>query len=100
NAYAVSGTLHVLSVSGLHVGIIYIALNFLLGFLDRFKKTAALKAGILIVFLWFYALLTGLSPSVLRSATMLSFIVIGKRTGRTTNMYNTLGASAFFLLAW
>ncbi|MCX6292101.1 MAG: ComEC/Rec2 family competence protein [Bacteroidetes bacterium] len=100
NAYAASGALHVLSVSGLHVGIIYIALNSVLFFMNRNRKTKVLKAGILIMFLWFYALLTGLSPAVLRSAAMLSFIVIGKAFERSTNMYNTLAASAITLFCF
>jgi len=70
SAYAASGALHVLSVSGLHVGIIYVAINFLLSFLDKKHKTKILKSVVIILFLWYYALLTGLSPSVLRSATM------------------------------
>ena len=100
NAYAASGALHVLSVSGLHVGIIYIALNAVLFFLNRNKKTRIIKAGILILFLWYYALLTGLSPAVLRSAAMLSYIVIGKALDRYTNMYNTLAASAITLFCF
>ncbi len=99
-AYAASGALHVLSVSGLHVGIIYIALNAFLFFLNRNKKTRVMKAGILILFLWYYALLTGLSPAVLRSAAMLSFIVLGKALDRYTNMYNTLAASAIALFCF
>jgi competence protein ComEC len=98
SAYAASGALHVLSVSGLHVGIIYVALNFFLGFLQYGRRERLLKSAIIILFLWFYALLTGLSPSVLRSATMLSFIVIGNMTRQHTNLCNTLAASAFFLL--
>ncbi len=100
NAYAASGALHVLSVSGLHVGIIYIALNAVLFFMNRNKKLKLVKAGILILFLWYYALLTGFSPAVLRSAAMLSYIVIGKSLGRYTNMYNTLAASAITLFCF
>ncbi len=100
NAYAASGALHVLSVSGLHVGIIYLAFSSLLFFMDRNKKARLIKAGILILFLWYYALLTGLSPAVLRSAAMLSYIVIGKALGRYTNMYNTLAASAMTLFCF
>lgn len=100
NAYAASGALHVLSVSGLHVGIIYIALSAVLFFMNRNRKTKVLKAAILILFLWFYALLTGLSPAVLRSAAMLSYIVIGKSLDRYTNMYNTLAASAMTLFCF
>jgi len=98
SAYAASGALHVLSVSGLHVGIIYVAINFILSFLDRRRKTKLLKSILIILFLWFYALLTGLSPSVLRSATMLSFIIVGSLKRPYTQLYNTLAASAFFLL--
>ena len=99
-AYAASGALHVLSVSGLHVGIIYLALSAALFFLNRNSKTKIIKAVILIFFLWYYALLTGLSPAVLRSAAMLSFIVFGKALDRYTNMYNTLAASAIALLCF
>jgi competence protein ComEC len=98
NAYSASGALHVLSVSGLHVGIIYFGLNLLLKFLDKKRKTKIFKSFIIIFFLWFYALLTGLSPSVLRSAAMLTFIVIGTMRTQPTNTYNTLAASAMFLL--
>jgi competence protein ComEC len=98
SAYAASGALHVLSVSGLHVGIIYVAINFMLSFLDRKRKTKLIKSVLIILFLWFYALLTGLSPSVLRSATMLSFIIVGSLKRPYTQLFNTLAASAFFLL--
>ncbi len=98
NAYAASGALHVLSVSGLHVGIIYMAINILLSFLNYNRRTRLFKSIIIILFLWFYAMLTGLSPSVLRSAAMLSFIVVGNMFRQRTNLYNTLAASAFFLL--
>lgn len=98
NAYASTGALHVLSVSGLHVGIIYVVFNALLAFLDKHAKGRYLKALILLLLLWFYASLTGLSPSVLRSATMFSFIIAGRSLGRYTNIYNTLAASALLLL--
>ena len=98
SAYAAAGALHVLSVSGLHVGIIFVAINFILGFLNRNKYTRLVKSALIVLFLWFYALLTGLSPSVLRSATMLTFIIIGKSTRQHTSLYNTVAASAFFLL--
>jgi competence protein ComEC len=99
-AYSSAGATHVLAVSGLHVGIIYVILNGFLVFFDRIKYGNILKAIILISFLWFYALLTGLSPSVLRAVTMFSFIVVAKATKRNTNIYNTLAVSAFFLLLY
>lgn len=96
--YSSAGAMHVLAVSGLHVGIIYFVLNFFLGFLDNSKRGKYLKAIILILFLWCYALITGMSPSVLRSATMFSFIIVGGVLNRPVSIYNSLGASAFLLI--
>ena len=98
SSYSSTGALHVLSVSGLHVAIVYVVFNWMLFFLDKSKNGKFFKAILLILFLWFYAALTGLSPSVLRAATMFSFIVIAKSTNKHTNIYNTLAASAFLLL--
>jgi len=98
SAYSQTGALHVLSVSGLHVGIVFVVLNALLFFLDRFKYGVSLKAFLLIFFLWFYAFISGLSPSVMRAATMLSFIVYAKSFKKKSTIYNTLAASALFLL--
>ncbi len=98
NAYQASGTLHILSVSGMHVAIIYLALNFLLGFMDKKRGSKIIKTVIVILFLWFYAALTGLAPAVLRSATMLSFMVVGTLRKNPANIYNSLLASCIFLL--
>ena len=97
-AYATAGAMHVLAVSGLHVGIIFLILNTLLSALDTSKKGRIVKAIILLIVLWSYALLTGLSPSVLRAATMFSFVIMGTVLNRKSSIYNTLAASAFFLL--
>ncbi len=96
-AYSSSGALHVLSVSGLHVGVIFMVMAWLLLFLDKIKYGVVLKTILLLAGLWFYAMLTGLSPSVVRSATMFSFIVVGKSGKRNTNIYNIIASSAFFL---
>lgn len=100
SAYSSTGALHVLSVSGLHVGIIFIVFNWLLLFFDKMKYGNVLKASVLILLLWLYAALTGLSPSVLRAAAMFSFIVIAKSFSYYTNIYNTLAASALVLLIY
>lgn len=97
-AFASAGALHVLSVSGLHVGVIFMVMTYLLVFLDKIKYGKIIKTIILLLGLWFYALLTGLSPSVVRAATMFSFVVIGQAGRRNTNIYNILSCSAFFLL--
>ncbi|MBT6807961.1 MAG: DUF4131 domain-containing protein [Flavobacteriales bacterium] len=96
--YSSSGAMHVLAVSGLHVGIIFLAFSYFLFFLDRIKYGPYLKAIILILILWSYALFTGMSASVLRASTMFSFVIIGGMLKRKTNIYNTLAASAIFLL--
>lgn len=98
NAYSSSGALHVLSVSGLHVAIIFAVFDKLLSFLLRFKNGKYYKAILILLILWLYALITGLSPSVMRSAAMLSFVVIGKLINRNASIYNILSASAFVLL--
>ncbi len=96
--FASAGAMHVLAVSGLHVGIVYMVLVVLFGFLQRQKAGRVFFVLLVISALWIFAFLTGLSPSVSRAATMFSFVVIGKNMRRQTNIYNTLAASAFLLL--
>lgn len=97
-AYSASGALHVLSVSGLHVAIIFAVFDKLLWFLLQLKNGKYYKAILILLILWAYAFLTGLSPSVMRSAAMLSFVVVGKLINRNASIYNILCASAFVLL--
>ena len=98
-AYAASGAMHVLAVSGLHVGIVYGLILLLFKQLRLHSgKGRWWLAATSIAVLWIYAFVTGLSPSVLRAVTMFSFIALGKALQRNTNIYNTLAASAFVLL--
>lgn len=96
--YSSTGAMHILSVSGMHVGIIYLFLEFLLSFMGKRRRTRMLKTVILMTFIWFYALLTGLSPSVIRASTMLSFIILGRSLDRSPDMYNILSASLILIL--
>lgn len=98
--YSKTGTIHALSVSGMHVGLIYMVLNVLLGFLNPLKKKELLKLILILPLLWFYALLTGLSPSVLRSVLMLSVFLVAKSSSRPANSYNIVAFSAFFILVY
>ena len=100
SAYAGAGATHVLAVSGLHVGIVYVILNALLRFMDRKKSLRVLKTILLFSLLFGYACLTGLSASVFRAATMFSFVAIGRAIDRNTNIFNTLAASAFCLILY
>jgi competence protein ComEC len=97
-AYSDSGAMHVLSVSGLHVGIIFIVLNQVLFFLRKRRFLLILQAAIIIFSIWFFAILTGLSPSVNRSAAMITFVIIGRVSKRRPSTYNSVAASAFILL--
>ncbi|MFN8258812.1 MAG: ComEC/Rec2 family competence protein [Bacteroidales bacterium] len=97
-AYSDSGAMHVLSVSGLHVGIIFIFLNYLLYFLNNNKKLKIIKALLIISIIWAFAILTGLSPSVNRSAAMITLVILGKVSERKPSAYNSILASAFILL--
>jgi competence protein ComEC len=99
-AWADAGTVHVLAVSGLHVGIVYLIMGFLLSFLNKKQWGQIIKSTLLLISLWFYALLTGLSPSVIRAACMFSFFIFGEMFGRRGNAYNTLAISAFFMLLY
>lgn len=98
-AYSESGAIHVLAVSGLHVGIISSFLLFLLQLLP-YKNPAWgwIKLGLVLICIWLFAFLTGLSPSVQRAAIMFSALNIGLTLQRDVNIYNSLALAAFFIL--
>lgn len=98
SSYSKTGTIHALSVSGMHVGIIYIVLNWLLRFLDKKRSLSILKVAVICTLIWFYSLLTGFSPSILRSAIMLTVYILAKSFNKHTNGYNILAFTAFCML--
>jgi competence protein ComEC len=100
NAYSKTGTMHVLSVSGMHVSIVFIVMLFMLKFMDRSKKLQLIRAILIIILIWFYAILTGFSPAACRAALMLSFVILGKTIQRDQNTYNLLATSAVLLLIY
>jgi competence protein ComEC len=93
-----SGATHILAVSGLHVGIIFLLLHYLLLFMEKNKSGRITKTILIIIILGIYALITGLSPSVTRATLMFSILAIGKIAQRNTSIYNNLALSAFILL--
>jgi len=97
-SYAASGALHVLAVSGLHVGIIMLILNFLFSPLKRLKNGKLIFLIVAISGVWFYSMLTGLSPSVLRAAVMFSFVILGSELQRDSSIYQSLLVSAIILI--
>ncbi len=96
--YTNAGAIHILAVSGLHVGIILLILNFIFKPVERLKNGKVLKTLILLMLLWTYALIAGGSASIIRATTMFSIVAIGINLKRPTNIYNTLAISVFVLL--
>lgn len=96
--YVAAGAMHVLCVSGLHVGVIFLIAGFLLNIFGKGKRAQYLKTSLLLLIIWFYALLTGLSPSVQRASLMISFFLLGKLISRHGYALNSIAASAFFIL--
>lgn len=99
-SYSNTGVVHVVAISGMHLGLIYWLLNLLLKSFSKRKKLRWLKPLLVITGLWLFAILAGGGPSVIRSAVMFTCIVIGESMKRKTSIYNTLAVSAFLLLCY
>ncbi|MDR2972946.1 MAG: ComEC family competence protein [Bacteroidales bacterium] len=97
-SYASAGVSHILCVSGMHVGIIFMILNFLLLPLGNSAKSNFIRNLLLLVSIWVYANITGLAPSVSRAAAMFTFVLVGKFLNRQSNIFHSLFASLFILL--
>lgn len=98
--YAAAGAVHILAVSGLHVGVIFLILQTLLLPLKRFKNGALIQSILTVFLLWGYAFFTGLSPSVSRAVTMFSFLALAGIFHRKTSTINTLALSFLVLLIY
>lgn len=100
NSFSATGTIHVLSVSGMHVVIVFVLLEFMLRWMNRSHTSRLLQWTIMLLCVWWYALITGFSPSVLRAAIMITFVITASRFGQKSRIYNSIAASAFFLLLY
>ncbi|MGN7513044.1 MAG: ComEC/Rec2 family competence protein [Allomuricauda sp.] len=98
NNYKNAGAVHILAVSGLHVGIILFLLEFLLSPLEGLPKGKTTKLILVVLLLWGYAFLAGLSPSIVRAVTMFSFVAYALYLNRPTNSFNILALSMLFIL--
>ena len=96
--YINAGAIHILAVSGLHVGLILLILNYILKPLHRFKRGKLIAGILIIIFLWCFAIIAGLSSSVTRAVTMFSIVAIAMHLKRPTNIYNTLAISVLILV--
>lgn len=97
-SYSQAGAIHILAVSGLHIGIVLLLLNYLLKPLEYLNRGKYLKIVVIVILLWCFAIVAGLSASVTRAVTMFTIIAIAMHLKRPSNIYNTLAISAFILL--
>jgi competence protein ComEC len=98
NNYKNAGAVHILAVSGLHVGIILFLLEFLLSPLERLPKGKTIKIILVVLLLWSYAFVAGLSPSIVRAVAMFSFVAYALYLNRPTNSFNIIALSMLFIL--
>jgi len=96
--YTKTGLVHLLAISGLHMGIFYGSTVWLLGFIPFFRRRKKLLIVIALCIMWLFALITTFPPSVQRASIMFSFLGIGKLVSRKIPSVNFLFASAFLLL--
>lgn len=97
--FSKAGVVHILAVSGLHVGIILLLLQVVTKGLLRIKYGRMIRGGIVLLGIWGFAILAGFTPSVLRAAVMFSFLSLAYNYRRKTSAINTLALSAIFLMS-
>ena len=96
-SYSNTGVVHVIAISGLHLGLIYWLLAWFFKPLQK-RKVKWLRPVFILTGLWLFSLLAGAQPSVLRSAVMFTCIVLGDSFERKSSIFNALALSAFLLL--
>ncbi len=100
-AYAETGSMHALAVSGTHIGMLYAGLMFLVSRLKlRGKNGRAIETGLILAAIWAFTLLTGATASVLRASVMFSVYLFGRLLWREASAWNVLSASALMLLIY
>lgn len=96
--YQYAGAIHILSVSGLHIGFILLFVTFMLQAIPNTKKGSFIKLVLILLSLSVFGIIAGLAPSVVRSVTMFSFVAIGNHLRRSVNIYHTLLVSVLLIL--
>lgn len=99
DGYVQAGVMHILAVSGLHVGIVYAIFLMLMKPLKLKKNWAKSYLIFVVLLIWVYAFLTGLSPSVVRAATMFTLLSLGQMRERKPSIFNILAFSAMLMIA-
>jgi len=96
-SYSNTGVVHVIAISGLHLGLIYWLLAWIFSPLQK-RKFRWLRPIFILAGLWLFSLLAGAQPSVLRSAVMFTCIVLGDALDKRSSIFNSLALSALLLL--
>ncbi|RBN49147.1 ComEC/Rec2 family competence protein [Flavobacterium psychrolimnae] len=96
--YQYAGAVHILSVSGLHIGFILLFVTFILKPIPNTKRGSFIKLIAILISLSMFGIIAGLAPSVVRSVTMFSFVAIGNHLRRSVNIYHTLLVSVLLIL--
>jgi len=100
-AYSNTGVVHIIAISGMHLGLIYILLVWLFARIPFIKRSKWTQAVLILACLWIFSLLTGGAASVIRSAVMFTFITVGKTIfERPASIFSSLAASAFVMLCY
>jgi len=100
-AYSNTGVVHIIAISGMHLGLIYVMLTWLFAQTPGIRKSKWLQALLTLTCIWIFSILTGGAASVLRSAVMFSFITVGKTIfSKNASIYNSLAAAAFVMLVY
>lgn len=99
-SYSNTGVIHVIAISGLHLGLIYMLLSLICHPLGNKKWTRIIRPIFIITGLWAFGFLAGGSPSIFRSAVMFTCITIGNSLSKQASIFNSLAASAFLLLCY
>jgi competence protein ComEC len=97
-SYTNAGAIHILAVSGLHIGILVLLLNLLFKPFELLKHGKTIKIILIVLFLWLYAVIAGLSPSIIRAVTMFTALSIGMYSNKKTPTIHSLIISIFILL--
>ncbi len=92
--YKNAGAVHILAVSGLHIGVLLLLIQFLL----RPFRNRTLSLILSVLLLWSFAFLAGLSPSIIRACAMFTFVAYALYLNRPSNTFNILALSMFFIL--
>ncbi|MDO8368000.1 MAG: ComEC/Rec2 family competence protein [Saprospiraceae bacterium] len=100
-AYAETGSMHALAVSGTHIGMLYVGLMFMIGRLRlRGKNGRLIETVLVLTAIWAFTFLTGATASVLRASVMFTVYMFGKAFWRDASAWNVLPTSAFILLIY